>query len=89
MQGGLVARTLDEERDLNSAQPLFEDVPHVAVDPQMVQLVVQLVARQAGKYAAADLEVEAIAERFGIDTGKQILVVPMTNQQTLTHSYGG
>ena len=56
MQGGLVAHTLNEERDLNSAQSLFEDVQHIAVDPEMVQLAVQLVARQTGKYDPADLE---------------------------------
>ncbi len=56
MKGGLVAHTLNEQRDLNSAEPLFEEVQQVAVDPDMVQLAVQLVARQTGKYDPADLE---------------------------------
>lgn len=56
MEGGLVAHTLNEERDLNSAQPLFEDVQHVKVDPEMVKLAVQLVERQTGRYEPADLE---------------------------------
>lgn len=56
LDGGLVAHTLNEERDLHSAKPLFEDVAHVAVDPAMVELAVQLVERQAGAYDPSDLE---------------------------------
>lgn len=56
MGAGLVAHTLNEQRDLNDAAPLFEDVRDVKVDPEMVQLAVQLVARQTGKYDPADLE---------------------------------
>ena len=56
MDGGLVAHTLNEERDLNSAKPLFEDIQHVTVDPEMVKLAVQLVDRQSGRYDPADLE---------------------------------
>ncbi len=48
-EGGLVAHTLDEERDFNSGQTLFEEVQQVAVGPDMVQLAVELVARQNGK----------------------------------------
>ena len=48
MDGGLVAHTLNEERDLNSAKTLFEDVADVKVDPAMVALAVQLVDRQTG-----------------------------------------
>jgi DNA end-binding protein Ku len=56
MEGGLVAHTLNEERDLNSAKPYFEDIQHVKVDPEMVTLAVQLVNRQTGSYDPADLE---------------------------------
>ncbi len=53
---GLVAHTLNEQRDLNDAAPLFEDVKNVKVDPEMVKLAVQLVARQTGIYDPSDLE---------------------------------
>ncbi len=56
MDGGLVAHTLNEERDLNNAKPLFEDVREVKLDPDMVKLAVQLVERQTGAYDPADLE---------------------------------
>ena len=56
MDAGLVAHTLNEQRDLNDYAPLFEDVRDVKVDPEMVQLAVQLVARQTGRYDPADLE---------------------------------
>jgi DNA end-binding protein Ku len=56
MNGGMVAHTLNEERDLNSAKELFEDVQRVKVDPEMVSLAVQLVDRQTGQYDPADLE---------------------------------
>ena len=56
MDGGLVAHTLNEERDLNSANALFEDTRNVQVDPEMVKLAVQLIDRQSGRYDPADLE---------------------------------
>jgi DNA end-binding protein Ku len=56
MDGGLVAHTLNEERDLYSAKPLFEDVQRAKVDPAMVTLAVQLIDRQTGQYDPADLE---------------------------------
>nr|WP_158746933.1 Ku protein [Acidisphaera sp. L21] len=54
--GGLVAQTLNEERDLNSSTELFENVQRVSVDEEMVQLAVQLVQRQSGRYDPSDLE---------------------------------
>jgi DNA end-binding protein Ku len=54
--GGLMAHTLYEERDLNSGQELFEGMDGIKVDPEMVELATQLVQRQAGKYDASDLE---------------------------------
>jgi DNA end-binding protein Ku len=54
--GGLVAQTLNEERDLNSSTELFENVQRVSVDEEMVELAVQLVQRQSGRYDPSDLE---------------------------------
>jgi DNA end-binding protein Ku len=59
MQQGLVAHTLHEERDLNNAQEVFEDVPAGRPDPQMLDLATQLIERQAGKYDPAD-----VADRY-------------------------
>lgn len=56
MDGGLVAHTLNEERDLNSAKPLFESAENVTVDPDMVALAIQLIDRQTGRYDPSDLE---------------------------------
>jgi DNA end-binding protein Ku len=56
MDGGLAAHTLNEERDLNAAQPLFERVAQVQSDPEMVKLAMQLIERQTAAYDPADLE---------------------------------
>ena len=56
MDGGLVAHTLYEERDLNSAQPLFEDAQKIKTDPEMVKLAVQLIDRQTSRYDPSDVE---------------------------------
>ena len=56
MEGGLVAHTLNEARDLNSSASLFDVVGGVAVDAEMVKLAVALVDRQTGEYDAADLD---------------------------------
>lgn len=56
MDGGLVAHTLNEQRDLNPAQQLFESVQHVKLDPEMIALAKQLVERQSEEYDPADLE---------------------------------
>jgi DNA end-binding protein Ku len=56
MGKGLVAHTLHEERDLNSAEELFGDLPGGKSDPEMVKLAQQLIERQAGKYDPADVE---------------------------------
>ena len=56
MDGGLVAHTMNEQRDLNPAEPLFETTDGVAVDPEMVALAVQLIKRQVAQYDPADLE---------------------------------
>jgi DNA end-binding protein Ku len=56
MGGGLVAQTLHEDRDLNEAEPLFEDAGNIKTDPEMVKLATQLIDRQTGRYDAADVE---------------------------------
>src|SRR4051794_30025513 len=56
MDGGLVAHTLNEQRDINDAKPLFEDVKQVRIDPEMVGLAEQLIKRQSGRYDPSDLE---------------------------------
>ena len=56
MGEGLMAHTLYEDRDLNSAVELFGGMNAIKVDPEMVQLATQLVNRQSGEYDASDLE---------------------------------
>jgi DNA end-binding protein Ku len=51
--GGLMAHTLYEDRDLNSGQELYEGMDRIKIDPEMVQLATQLVQRQSGKYDAS------------------------------------
>ena len=53
---GLMAHTLYEDRDLNSAKELFDGLAGIKTDLEMVQLATQLVQRQSGKYDSADLE---------------------------------
>jgi DNA end-binding protein Ku len=53
---GLVAHTLHEERDLNNARDVFDDLPSGKSDPEMVKLATQLIERQTGKYDPADVE---------------------------------
>jgi DNA end-binding protein Ku len=55
-EGGLIAHTLLEQRDINDARPLFEDVAKAKTDPAMVELAKQLIDRQSGRYDPADLE---------------------------------
>ena len=56
MPGGLVAHTLDEQRDINEARTIFGDSAEAKTDPEMVQLARQLIDRQTSKYDPADLE---------------------------------
>ena len=56
MDDGLMAHTLYEDRDLNSPKELFDDLAGIKTDPEMVQLAMQLVQRQSGRYDPADLE---------------------------------
>jgi DNA end-binding protein Ku len=56
MGEGLVAHTLHEERDLNSAGEVFDRIPKTKSDPEMVKLATQLIARQTGVYDPKDVE---------------------------------
>ncbi|WP_428539749.1 Ku protein [Rhodopila sp.] len=56
MQGGLVAHTLFEQRDINDAKTMFDDAAATKTDPEMVKLATQLIDRQTGRYDPADLE---------------------------------
>ncbi len=53
---GLVGHTLNEERDLNNPEPLFEGIEGIKVEPEMVKLARQLIDRQTGRYDPADVE---------------------------------
>jgi DNA end-binding protein Ku len=56
MDGGLVAHTLDEQRDINDANSIFGDIGSMKTDPEMVQLAKQLIDRQTTAYDPSDLE---------------------------------
>jgi DNA end-binding protein Ku len=56
MPGGLVAHTLDEQRDINDARSVFGDIADIKTDPEMVQLARQLIDRQTTNYDPSDLE---------------------------------
>lgn len=55
-EDGMVVHTLYEERDINSAKNLFEDVAEIVPEPDMVQLATQLIDRQTGAFDPADVE---------------------------------
>jgi DNA end-binding protein Ku len=54
--GGLVAHTLDEQRDINDARSIFGNAAEIKTDPEMVALAKQLIDRQTTKYDPSDLE---------------------------------
>jgi DNA end-binding protein Ku len=56
MDGGLVAQTLHEQRDINDAKAVFEGARRVKIDPDMVKLATQLIDRQTGTYDPSDIE---------------------------------
>ena len=51
-----MAHTHYEERDLNKADRYLGDAAHLKVEPETVDLAVQLINRQTAKYDPADLE---------------------------------
>jgi DNA end-binding protein Ku len=56
MEGGLVAHTLHEQRDINDAKAVFEDATAIKTDPEMVALARQLIDRQTTTYDPSDIE---------------------------------
>jgi DNA end-binding protein Ku len=78
---GLVAQTLYEDRDLNNAADIYDGVAEAKSDPEMVQLAVQLIDRQTGRYDPADVEdkyetrlramIDAKLKGQGIDVKKE------------------
>jgi DNA end-binding protein Ku len=56
MAGGLVAHTLDEQRDINDSRSILGDAAEMKIDPEMVALAKQLIDRQTAKYDPSDLE---------------------------------
>ncbi len=56
MPGGLVAHTLDEQRDINDARAIFDDTTEMKINSEMVQLAKQLIDRQTTTYDPSDLE---------------------------------
>jgi DNA end-binding protein Ku len=54
--GGLVAHTLDEQRDINDAKSILGDAAETKTDPEMVALAKQLIDRQTTTYDPSDLE---------------------------------
>jgi DNA end-binding protein Ku len=55
-EGGLVAHTLYENRDINDAGAVFDGATDVKIDPEMVQLAKQLIERQTADYDPSDIE---------------------------------
>jgi len=56
MDGGLVAQTLHEQRDINDAKAVFEGATDIKTEPEMVKLATQLIDRQTGTYDPSDIE---------------------------------
>jgi DNA end-binding protein Ku len=79
VEGGIVAHTLDEQRDINDAKPVLGDAADIGVDREMVQLAKELINRQTSNYDPSDLEdryetrlramIEAKLKGEGIETG--------------------
>jgi DNA end-binding protein Ku len=55
-EGGLIAQTLHEQRDINDARPIFDTVADAKTDPAMVQIAKQFIERQGGHSDPSDLE---------------------------------
>jgi DNA end-binding protein Ku len=56
IEGGLVAHTLHERRDINDAKAVFEGATAVKTDPEMIVLARQLIDRQTTTYDPSDIE---------------------------------
>jgi DNA end-binding protein Ku len=56
MQGGLVAHTLHDAKDLYDSGTVFGDIAATQSDPEMVKLATQLIERQSGRFDPAAME---------------------------------
>ena len=56
MGRGMVAHTLHEQRDIVDAKALFDRIPDVKPDEEMVKLAMQLIDRQTAEFDPADME---------------------------------
>jgi DNA end-binding protein Ku len=56
LENGMVLHTLHEPRDLQAYDTLFDRIPDARPDAEMVKLARQLIGRQKGKFAPADIE---------------------------------
>ena len=56
IEGGLVAQTLHEQRDINNAKAVLDGAKGIKPDPDMVKLATQLIDRQTGTYEPSDIE---------------------------------
>jgi len=56
LENGMVLHTLHEPRDLHAYDTLFDRIPDARPDAEMVKLARQLIGRQKGKFAPADIE---------------------------------
>jgi DNA end-binding protein Ku len=53
---GLISHSLHDNRDLNNANTVFDDIPSDKPDPEMVKLATELIYRQTGRYDPGDVE---------------------------------
>jgi DNA end-binding protein Ku len=79
---GLIAHTLLEERDLNSAAQYFDEAAKLPVDPEMVDLAMQLIKRQTGKYDPADL-VDRYENRLRAMIDAKVAGMPLEPEERL------
>ena len=85
MPGGLVAHTLDEQRDINDARAIFDDATGIKIDPEMVQLAKQLIDRQTTTYDPSDLEDHyEMRLRAMIDRSSRVRASASVSQQNQT-----
>ena len=56
MGRGLILHTLHDQKDMVDPEELFADLPDAKPDPAMVKLAAQLIDRQTGAFAPADME---------------------------------
>jgi DNA end-binding protein Ku len=78
---GLVAHTLYEERDLNKADSYFDEVAQLKVEPEMVDLAVQIIKRQSAKYDPAELE-DRYETRLRAMIDAKIAGMPLAEEET-------